>query len=241
MSNQSIDDEDQKQQSIANQHSVQSELLTKIYYPDTLYPDNYSFFADRDSSQVRSSRTNSNEQHPTTESIQRSTQPVNISHQPTIEIETPERQSKHSSAMIDRERGESESGRQRFDVKRYIPSALRAQDKNQPPAVLLDARFYSMKKTAMTIMCLLIIIMSNSVQLKHVLKQGHSHPFYGTQVALGIISVLMCASIGVILMYVMRIDLNDQYKQHKLDYIDNCVICLVFILAIFNIFIAACS
>jgi hypothetical protein len=38
--------------------------------------------------------------------------------------------------------------------------------------------------------------MSNSVQLKHVLKQGHSHQFYGTQVTLGIISVLMCTGIG---------------------------------------------
>lgn len=45
--------------------------------------------------------------------------------------------------------------------------------------------------------------MSNSVQLKHVLKQGHSHPFYGTQVALGIISVLMCASIGKFLVYAL--------------------------------------
>jgi hypothetical protein len=38
--------------------------------------------------------------------------------------------------------------------------------------------------------------MSNSVQLKHVLKDGSAHAFYGTQVTLGIISVLMCASIG---------------------------------------------
>ncbi|CAF3185971.1 unnamed protein product [Rotaria socialis] len=143
--------------------------------------------------------------------------------------------------MLDRERGESEADKHRFDVKRYIPTALRAQDKTQPPGVLLDPRFYSMKKTAMTIMCLLIIIMSNSVQLKHVLKVGNGHAFYGTQVTLGIISVIMCASIGVILMYVMRIDLNDLYKQHKLDYIDNIVFCLLFILAIFNIFIAACS
>lgn len=38
--------------------------------------------------------------------------------------------------------------------------------------------------------------MSNSVQLKHVLKQAQPNPFYGTQVALGIISILMCATIG---------------------------------------------
>ena len=42
-------------------------------------------------------------------------------------------------------------------------------------------------------------------------------------------------------MYTMRIDLNDQYKQHKLDYLDNVGICLLFVLAIFNIFIAATS
>ena len=38
--------------------------------------------------------------------------------------------------------------------------------------------------------------MSNSVQLKHVIKQGSTHSFYGTQVTLGIVSVIMCASIG---------------------------------------------
>lgn len=31
--------------------------------------------------------------------------------------------------MLDRERGESESDRRRFDVKRFIPAALRTQDK----------------------------------------------------------------------------------------------------------------
>lgn len=37
------------QRPTADEHSraSQSQLLTKIYYPDTLYPDNYSFFADR--------------------------------------------------------------------------------------------------------------------------------------------------------------------------------------------------
>lgn len=38
--------------------------------------------------------------------------------------------------------------------------------------------------------------MSNSVQLKHVFKQGSSHQFYGTQVFLGMISIFMCTCIG---------------------------------------------
>jgi hypothetical protein len=40
-----------------NQHVSQSQLLTKMYYPETLYPNSYSFFADRSdtiSSKVRS-------------------------------------------------------------------------------------------------------------------------------------------------------------------------------------------
>ncbi len=48
MNNQSTDtDETDKQPSKANRRPFRSELLTKIYYPDTLYPDNYTFFADR--------------------------------------------------------------------------------------------------------------------------------------------------------------------------------------------------
>lgn len=41
--------------------------------------------------------------------------------------------------------------------------------------------------------------MSNSVQLKHVSNQGNSHPFHGTQMFLGVLSILMCAVIGKLL------------------------------------------
>jgi hypothetical protein len=43
--------------------------------------------------------------------------------------------------MMDRERTESESEKRRFDVKRYIPSALRAQDKT----VRINLNYYSIK------------------------------------------------------------------------------------------------
>jgi hypothetical protein len=33
--------------SVISQRQLHSNLLTKIYYPDTLYPDSYTFFTDR--------------------------------------------------------------------------------------------------------------------------------------------------------------------------------------------------
>ncbi len=50
----------------------------------------------------------------------------------------------------------------------------------------------------MTILCLIIIIMANSIQLKFVIKNAgaiHSQ-FYSAQVGLGITSVLLAAFIG---------------------------------------------
>jgi hypothetical protein len=46
--------------------------------------------------------------------------------------------------MLDRERGESESDKRRFDVKRYIPSALRAQDKTV--RINLSCYFFELSK-----------------------------------------------------------------------------------------------
>ncbi|CAF1273032.1 unnamed protein product [Adineta ricciae] len=202
----------------SNQRPVQSQLVTRIYYPDTLYPDNYSFFADRSDLPTNSKDQTSlsmdpNNQYPTT-TTDLNNSPPNLStipKQSSTEIETIDRQGKYAAPMIDRERVESETDRRRFDVKRYVPSALRAQDKSQPPAALLDPRFYSMKKTAMTILCLLIIVMSNSVQLKHVLSRSTSSTFYGTQVTLGIVSILMCASIGFVQLYLFLCTRLDQF------------------------------
>ncbi|CAF2342298.1 unnamed protein product [Rotaria sp. Silwood2] len=273
MNNETIVDEDHENQASSsllptNQHASHSELVTKIYYPDSLYPDNYSFFADRGNTPLSKAKSSlpmdTTIQYPT-KTVDQTDPPTVISivsKQATTEIETIDQPRKYSSPMIDRERVESESEKRRFDVKRYIPTALRAQDKNQPPGILLDPRFYSMKKTAMTIMCLLIIIMSNSVQLKHVLTQGRTHSFYGTQVTLGIISVLMCASIarykqiltkkkttnimsvifacffilaGFYLMYMLTINDQNTYKQRKIDFLQNLGLIFLFSLFILNI------
>ncbi|UJR28258.1 hypothetical protein I4U23_009508 [Adineta vaga] len=230
----------------ANQRPVHSQLLTKIYYPDTLYPDNYSFFTDRGDTTTTTSKEKTslpmdlNNQYPATATDLTNSPPSmsTIPKQSTADVEIIDRQGKYIAPMIDRERVESESDKRRFDMKRYVPTALRAQDKTQPPNALLDPRFYSLKKTSMTIMCLLIIVMSNSVQLKHVLSRNTSNSFYGTQVTLGIVSILMCASIGFYLMYMITINDQDTYKQRKSDFLQNLGLIFIFFLFVLNIIYA---
>ncbi|RNA32254.1 ninjurin-2 isoform X1 [Brachionus plicatilis] len=119
-----------------------------------------------------------------------------------------------------------------------MPVALLPPDRNQPPMVL-DPNIYSTKKTVMTILCLIIIIMANSIQLKYVIKNSVAitQQFYSAQVGLGITSVLLAASIGFVLMYSARLNYNDEYKQRKIDFINNTVMILLFVLCILNIFI----
>jgi hypothetical protein len=44
---------------------------------------------------------------------------------------------------------------------------------------------------------------------------------------------------GLILMYSARINYNDVYKQRKLDFINNSVMILLFVLCLFNIFLVS--
>lgn len=105
-----IDEEHENQDSSSslptNQRASQSQLLTKIYYPDTLYPDNYSFFADRgdtsSSSQIKSPLPmDLNDQYPVTDPTNPSTMISTVSKQPTTEIDIIDRHTKYPVSNTD--------------------------------------------------------------------------------------------------------------------------------------------
>lgn len=128
-----------------------------------------------------------------------------------------------------------------FKVKAPQIKALQPPDRTQPPSLVLDPNIYSTKKTVMTILCLIIIIMANSIQLKFVIRNQGTlfNQFYSAQVGLGVTSVLLAAFIGFCLLYCARLNYNDQYKQRKIDFVTNAVMLLLFLLCIINIFIVA--
>lgn len=92
MSNQPSKDEEEKDKSpsASNQRPVRGELLRKMYYPDTLYPDTYTFFA---SPRSRSADPN---EPPTTIATNSS----NNLRQSNTEIDLMERQSKYPVSIL---------------------------------------------------------------------------------------------------------------------------------------------
>ena len=91
MNDQGINGQDDKQTSVTKSRPIRPEFLTKIYYPDTLYPDSYTFFADR-----RSAPMDADEQASTKPSVHTATLPKQIIN----EIETTERPSKYSVSFV---------------------------------------------------------------------------------------------------------------------------------------------
>lgn len=101
MSDQPTNEEEKQQDTEAkrNPRLIQSELLKKIYYPDTLYPDNYAFFSEREPLR-QSPNLDGNDQQTTTDSARTTTLSTRIPPQIVVELETPEQFHRHSVSVV---------------------------------------------------------------------------------------------------------------------------------------------
>ncbi|RNA29833.1 ninjurin-2 [Brachionus plicatilis] len=133
-----------------------------------------------------------------------------------------------------------EKGVFKKDEKRFLkgifktPDALIPQDRKKSPIGTVDANVFTIKKSLATILCLIIIIMSNSIQIKHVFKHGKTqfYQFYSVQITLGTTSIFLSSLIGLLLLYSAKLNFNDEYKQRKLDFLNNLSMILLFIILI---------
>uniref|UniRef100_A0A8D2LWJ0 Ninjurin 2 n=2 Tax=Varanus komodoensis TaxID=61221 RepID=A0A8D2LWJ0_VARKO len=83
------------------------------------------------------------------------------------------------------------------------------------------------------------LFMANAAQLKAVLEQGPSFQYYAALVTLISISLFFQTVIGILLIVMARLNLNDMEKQQHLNLLNNIATILVFITVIVNIFITA--
>ncbi|XP_058023806.1 ninjurin-1-like [Ahaetulla prasina] len=103
----------------------------------------------------------------------------------------------------------------------------------------ININHYANKKSAAESMLDIALLMANASQLKAVMEQGPSFGFYAPLIVLISISLALQIVVGVLLIFLVKYDLNNPAKHAKLNFLNNLATGLVFIIVVVNIFITA--
>ncbi|EMP25361.1 Ninjurin-2 [Chelonia mydas] len=101
----------------------------------------------------------------------------------------------------------------------------------------ININHYATKKSVAESMLDVALFMANVTQLKAVLEQGVSFQYYATLISLISISLFFQVVIGILLIIIARLNLNDVSKQQRLNVLNNAATALIFLTVILNIFI----
>ncbi|XP_074499986.1 ninjurin-1 [Sebastes fasciatus] len=103
----------------------------------------------------------------------------------------------------------------------------------------LNINHYANKKSAAESMLDVALLMANASQLKAVLEQGPNFSLYAPIITLISISLCLQVTVGVLLILIVRWNLNDEQKHWRLNIMENVATALVFIIVVVNVFITA--
>ncbi|XP_054904520.1 ninjurin-1 isoform X2 [Poeciliopsis prolifica] len=102
-----------------------------------------------------------------------------------------------------------------------------------------DMNHYATKKSAAQSMLDVALLMANSSQLKTILYVGPQYRFYIPLIVLLALSISLQVMVGLLLVFIVKYDLNDERKRTKLDTMNNVATVFVFFTVLINIFITA--
>ncbi|XP_077402666.1 ninjurin-1 [Vanacampus margaritifer] len=103
----------------------------------------------------------------------------------------------------------------------------------------INMNHYATKKSAAQSMLDVALLMANSSQLKTVLYVGPRYRFYIPLVVLLCLSITLQVIVGLLLVFIVKYDLNDVRKHAKLNMMNNVTTVFVFFTVLINIFITA--
>ncbi|XP_028266260.1 ninjurin-1 [Parambassis ranga] len=103
----------------------------------------------------------------------------------------------------------------------------------------LNMNHYANKKSAAESMLDVALLMANASQLKAVMEQGPNFSLYTPTITLISISLCLQVTVGVLLIFIVRWNLNDEQKHWRLDLMEDMATGLVFIIVVLNVFITA--
>ncbi|XP_059188502.1 ninjurin-1 [Centropristis striata] len=103
----------------------------------------------------------------------------------------------------------------------------------------MNLNHYATKKSAAQSMLDVALLMANSSQLKTVLYVGSRYRFYIPLIVLLSLSITLQVIVGLLLVFIVKYDLNDVRKHAKLNRMNNVATVMVFFTVLVNIFITA--
>uniref|UniRef100_A0A3Q1FB14 Ninjurin-1-like n=1 Tax=Acanthochromis polyacanthus TaxID=80966 RepID=A0A3Q1FB14_9TELE len=103
----------------------------------------------------------------------------------------------------------------------------------------ININHYATKKSAAQSMLDVALLMANSSQLKTVIYVGPQYRFYIPLLVLLSVSITLQVIVGLLLVFIVKYDLNDVRKHAKLNWMNNVATVFVFFTVLINIFITA--
>ncbi|XP_073448424.1 ninjurin-1 [Aquarana catesbeiana] len=103
----------------------------------------------------------------------------------------------------------------------------------------LNINHYANKKSAAESMLDVALLMANASQLKAVMEEGPSFAYYVPLIVLISISFIFQIIVGILLIFIVKYDLNNPARHALLDKLENSATALVFIIVIVNVLITA--
>ncbi|XP_036960092.1 ninjurin-1-like [Acanthopagrus latus] len=103
----------------------------------------------------------------------------------------------------------------------------------------INLNHYATKKSAAQSMLDVALLMANSSQMKTVLYVGPRYRFYIPLIVLLSLSITLQVIVGLLLVFIVKYDLNDVRKHAKLNRMNNVATVFVFFTVLINIFITA--
>uniref|UniRef100_A0A8C6WV64 Si:ch1073-278o19.1 n=1 Tax=Neogobius melanostomus TaxID=47308 RepID=A0A8C6WV64_9GOBI len=102
----------------------------------------------------------------------------------------------------------------------------------------LNMNHYANKKSAAESMLDVALLMANASQLKAVMEQGPDFSFTILIVLISI-SLILQILVGILLIFIVKWNLNDANMHYRLNILENMATALVFIIVVVNVFITA--
>uniref|UniRef100_A0A1A8QNS3 Ninjurin 1 n=1 Tax=Nothobranchius rachovii TaxID=451742 RepID=A0A1A8QNS3_9TELE len=125
------------------------------------------------------------------------------------------------------------------DADRNGDTDIPLRDNWRQPGRPLNMNHYANKKSAAESMLDVALLLANASQLKAVLEQGPDFSFYAPLITLISISLILQVVVGVMLIFIVKWNLNDVSTHYKLNILENTATAFVFVIVVVNVFITA--